>query len=824
VLNGSEEKMKTITRGLLPLAVVWLDVPAFAHASESSHTLEVGQAFVTGLTNPSPEKGQAVEYSSGVMSRKVFGGTNADIIPIGASSTTATLPGASVGDRFRLALADNDGSTSSPSSRKRSTRSADDKGTLEEIVVTAQKRDERLMDVPVSITAISGERLDELQVNSLSDLAGYVPGMTVLSGGRPGDRQLILRGLSTGLSVTTPSLVGTYVDDIPIGSSGPAGRPGMWGLDLMPYDFSGVEVLKGPQGTLYGSNSMGGLLKYTLRKPSLTEFEARVGSNVETVDYSDDGPTWAARAMVGAPIVEGKLGVRLSGFYRDNSGYTDNWLTQEDDVDSSKQKGGLALALWQPTETIAVRATVMAQNVDSASNSVVDIDPVTQRPLYGRYTNSAYLATPTVSETLLYAIGVDWDLSFGRVSSSTSWSQLTSEYSDDLTPFFGPLCAAFCPDYPFADALARFDGTIETKKFTQEVRLASIKDQKVQWMVGGYYTNEDVLETQSLPTLTPSGDQLPDRNNLFTLVSDGDYEEAAAFVNGRFKFTDRFDVGGGLRYSRYELQNYFSPTGGPFGAGSVAETRKLDTQNVTTWMADARYFLDPKVMFYGRVATGYRPGNQGVVIPAIGYSGTVKADHTRNYELGLKGEFSEQNLAFDVSLYSVDWTDIQINQVLSGLSVGANGGEARSKGVELSVTYLPIQSLQVTSGVTYTDAELTQDAPGVGGLDGDQLPGSPEWAGSVTVDYRRLLGYETELLLGSGYRYRGAVPAGFGVNRVQLDSQETVDAYVGVNVDAAEIKLYAKNVFNDYSYVNGYASRRFASIPRTFILSVDYSF
>ena len=176
-------------------------------------------------------------------------------------------------------------------------------GQLEEVVVTAQKRAEKLMDVPSAITAVSGDRLEALQVSSLADLANYVPGLSVVAGGAPGYRQIVIRGLNTNYNNdTTGPMVGTYIDDLPVGSSSYISRGAQYGVDLNPYDIERVEVLKGPQGTLYGANTMGGLVKFSLRRPDLTQFHAGGGGDLQSIDGSGR-PSGGARAFVNLPLI-----------------------------------------------------------------------------------------------------------------------------------------------------------------------------------------------------------------------------------------------------------------------------------------------------------------------------------------------------------------------------------------------------------------------------------------------------------------------------------------------------------------------------------------
>jgi iron complex outermembrane receptor protein len=415
-----------------------------------------------------------------------------------------------IGDRIRVAQADQGGIASDSSVRQRNDQASKRNPDWdEEVVVTAQKRTEKLLDVPDSVSAISGERLVSLQVNSLTDLANYVPGMSIEAGGAPGYRTIVIRGLSTGYNnVTTGALVATYIEDLPVGDSTAGARGGQYGLDLNPYDIERIEVLKGPQGTLYGANAMGGLVKYSLRRPDLRQFEGSVGADSEHIEGSGR-PSWRARGAVNVPIVMDKLAVRLSAFHNDNAGYIDNVALGTKHVNHSTQNGGQATLLWQPTDHLAVRAMILAQDINADNMTEVTLNGATLQPLYGPRTVSMLFPGPYRQKTRIYSLGIDWNLDFATLTSSTGWSRINTTENEDLTVPFG----SFTPGHP--DALAPFFLSLQSSKFVEEVRLTSPENQRIQWMLGGYYTKEQNWARQYLPTFTPSYMPLPVADLLY---------------------------------------------------------------------------------------------------------------------------------------------------------------------------------------------------------------------------------------------------------------------------------------------------------------------
>ena len=700
---------------------------------------------------------------------------------------------------------------------------------LEEIVVTAQKRSERSLDVPASITAISGDRLETLGVNSLADLADYVPGLTVSSSGAPGFRYVVIRGLNVPNAQAAP-LVGTYVDDMPVGSTTADARGGLFGIDLNPYDVEDVEVLKGPQGTLYGSNAMAGLIKYKLRKPDLTSFDGSVGVDTAYIDGSgrvNEG----IRGAVSVPLISNSLAVRVSGFFNDNAGYIDNVGTGIKDANHSTESGGRATLLWQVTDKLSLQATVLAQDVDAADLTTVTVNGSTYLPLNGSYSTSSLFPQPFVQQSRNYALTANWDLDFASFTSISSWSRVNSSLSEDFTiPF------AQYTGYP--GAIDLYEIATRASKFVEEMRLASPSNRRLQWMLGFYYTRENDDEDDNWPAFTSSYVPLPSQYNLLISTSNTTYKETAGFGNVTFKFTDRFDIGGGVRYSTYTQDN-FQTSIGIFGAPS--ELAAPPSVGVASWMGNVRFHLDRDSMLYARVATGYRPGGYNEPGTIAGYAIPLSSqpDRTVTYEVGLKGEYFDRRLGIDGSIFHINWTNMQL-VLTNSAQVGylGNVGAASSSGFELTTNYQVMKGLRLDATLGFTNAHLTEDAVTAGGRTGEQLPLSARWVGSLTADYSRPLNERASLILGGGYRYRDSIinqfsetPGTWPANpAVPMSPQNIVDLYGGLTVRRATVKLYGRNVFNNHSYtglqyIANPLEPKFVPIqPATIGLSVDYRF
>lgn len=269
-------------------------------------------------------------------------------------------------------------------------RTTTETATAEEVVVTANKREENIQEVPSSVSVINDVELDNLHATQLTDYAPYVPGLQVNSLGTPGQVTIALRGLAP---ISSGSTVSTYIDEIPVGSSGIYQRATAFQLDLLPYDIRRVEILRGPQGTLYGANSLGGLLKYVTLDPNLTQYEFRFGGGVSGVEGSDDA---GSDVHIGGnvPLINGQLGARLSYSRNELPGFIDNVVNGAKDINSANQQSALASFLWQPNDAITIRLLALGQRIESDGNSIVALDPKTREPLFGDLTNEVFVDEP----------------------------------------------------------------------------------------------------------------------------------------------------------------------------------------------------------------------------------------------------------------------------------------------------------------------------------------------------------------------------------------------------------------------------------------------
>jgi outer membrane receptor protein involved in Fe transport len=704
----------------------------------------------------------------------------------------------------------------------------------EDIVVTAQKRSEKLTEVPLAIAVVSSEALANRGATTLADIVSNVPGVAITNGGAPGINTVIIRGLATSSSNSfNAPLVVTYIDDQPTGASAGGfggARGGAYTLDLMPYDVDKVEILRGPQGTLYGANAMGGILKYALKRPDLNDVEVRAGGDVSHT-ASSGGFDWGVRAAANVPLIEDRLALRVSGYTRETAGWVDNIGINRKNSNSTRTTGGRASLLFVPTDRLDIEASVLLQRIRSDDNSTITMDGQTGQPAFGRYIRSTKYAETYGQDAENYAVRINWDLDFATLTSSTSYARMKYDQMLDLSGI------AYVPTEPTALIPYRFVNRL--KKLTQETRLTSDDAGRFSWMIGSFFTRESPNEFNDFRAFSDYDVPLAPPNNILLLGttpgSRNKYTEWGAFANGTYRLSDTFDVGAGIRYGENRTKGCDSGFTGIYGNGGTYACQSRPWDGVTTWMVNARYHFQPDAMFYGRIATGYRPGGGCDTCgnPLLGVPPTYDPDRLTNYELGIKGMFFDRRLQFELSAFYIDWTDIQLRVTnAQGFSYAGNGDTARSRGVEINASHAVTDALKLGGYVSYTDAELTADAPGVGGKDGDRLPGSAPWAGGVMADYGREVGVDTKLIAGVAYRYKDAVNgqlAGTG-QPYRMGAHSVVDLYGGVEFGNTAVRVFVKNLLNERAYTGlAFLTDRtrplFAPVqPFTVGLSIDQAF
>jgi len=676
---------------------------------------------------------------------------------------------------------------------------------IETVIVTASRRSESLQNVGGQVTALTAADLAQMHANSFADFANTVPGLSFASGG-PTNNLIAIRGVTTG-GTQLGSAVGLYLDDVPLGASTQFGL-GFQSFNINVFDLSRVEVLNGPQGTLYGANALGGAIKYVTAPPDLESFDARAeveGSDTAHGSYND-----GLRAMVNIPLFDGTAAIRIDGLQEYDSGYTQDPDHDRKDVGSGQTFGGRVSFLWQVTPDVDVRLSAFTQKIDGDGADVSFRNFVTHQPVEGPYDQSYALAQPSSNTLNLYSGVVNWNLNWAKLTSVTGYQVNRGTYESDLTPLYDFLLAAFgVGATPFGLPV-----NDTTRKFTEEVRLASPDNKSFEWVIGGYYDRETTDESVDLVDGATANGELPVYNALpFYGFLPSSYRELAVFADGTYYFADNLDLTLGVRYSAQD-QNYQSNISTLLlfpNYATIYHYQAGSNGGVATYLFNPRWRIDDDTMIYAKVSSGYRPGGPNFVLPPpFGQvPASFKPDNLWNYELGEKSTLFDGKATFDFDVFDIEWNGMQATDNVGGINQLVNAGDARVLGAESSFNYRILSDLTVGGSAAYTDAYLTTPSPVLGVLtSGARLPLSPKFNFALTGTYT----YE----IGGGYSgavnlsdvYVGGRDAGYNVSPADAfagtgNPLYKLAAYNTVNLGLAfflphnmELDAYLKNVFD----------------------------
>jgi iron complex outermembrane recepter protein len=716
--------------------------------------------------------------------------------------------------------------------------SADD-ATLQEITVTAERRSESLQDVPAAITAISGESLDALHLQGNADLAQQVPSLAfdVLS---PGETTLTIRGLGTSYGLEPA--VSYYLNETPLDvrTDGYTGAP-----DIDFFDVDRVEVLRGPQGTLYGSSSMGGAIRVLTAQPNFSAF----GVNAEIGGSAMDGGGYGylAKSAVNIPL-SSDLAVRVVGAYEYVPGYinrvipgdfadphpTNDTLAQQR-VNDAELTSGRIILTWKPTDTLTITPSLVYSQIEAGNNSQY----YTNLP---DFTTAGYHPSPQTSRLTVGNLLLTDELGFAQFLSSTSVLSHDVDTCADFTLFFANLAPLYGlpypPNTPGTDCL-----TSTNPGFTQEFRFTSAADQRLRWVAGAFFSHDSqhsIEMTDSAAFADAIGQT--GSSNLYTFDQSVVDQQAAVFADLTFKVSSKWELTAGDRY--YELRDSLENVQtGAFAAPSQPLVHAKASGNSPRFVISYHFLSD--ALLYATAAKGYRPGGPNVGLPSnIGctltnaYQPLYDPDSVWNYELGAKTEFLERRLAVNVAAYRIDWTNVQqaVTDPGCGSLFVANVGSARSKGAEAEINFKLTPELLLSVSGSYTDAVYESIAgpfqSAVAVSAGDPVPDVPRQKLFVAGDYTRQIG-DYSGFLHLDWSHQGSVPTGFTFKATR-PAYSAVDAALGVRREHYEVSIYGHNLTNSvgvlfiqqstvYSYGNVFDTQ-IATPPRTVGVNIALHF
>ncbi len=677
---------------------------------------------------------------------------------------------------------------------------------LEEIVVTATRRSERLQDVPVSVLAFSQEKLDSQGLKNIDDLARLSPGLNfqrngMSSAGNYNDEgsDINIRGVDSTAGTST---TGIYIDDTPIQTR----HIGFGSINAFPelFDLDRVEVLRGPQGTLFGAGAEGGVVRFISPEPDLNKPTGYARADVAATDGGS--PSYEGGVAYGAPIIEDVLAFRASVSYRRDGGWVDrvdytlapnaavpylptpvyNGDTTETNSNSWNTMTARLAVKWKVNDALEITPSVYFQRLQISDTAAYWVG--ISNPSSNVYLNGNAGTNPSDDPFTLTAIKVQWDLGFAALFSNTAYYDRNQQAISDYTQYLRATWASFgeLPNsYPQPGDRGWATFQDNQRNFYEEIRLASKDtDARMIWNAGVFYSHlsENVPENIYDPTLndevnayTPPPVPVPVCTAALPcpggLIYNGPVDsvidkQIAAFGELAFKLTDTFKATAGVRFSKLDYTGSVAETGGFLGTTIITESSANETS--VTPKAVLSWQPDHDNLMYVSAAKGFRPGGLNVGVgdicqsnlTSLGISqvpGQYSSDSLWSYELGSKNTFFDHTLQIDASFFYIDWTNIQQNVYLPacGEQFTANLGKAKSEGGDLEVLYKPISALTFDLTAAYTDARLTKTScAGSQSYDDATLSCISSAAGAVPS---RPIATDGDALLGAPWSFTGAV-------------------------------------------------------------------
>lgn len=704
--------------------------------------------------------------------------------------------------------------------------------SLEEITVTARKTAQSINDVPLSITAVSGEDLERQGFMAFEEFATSVPSLSFGSGGesRGSGRTIAIRGIASGGGVNLGETTGFYIDDTPL----------PFAVDPKFIDVDRIEVLRGPQGTLYGARSMGGTVKIVTKKPDSTAWS---GNLKATFSNTKDGDSnWGVQSVINMPLVDEVLAARVVAFRNEQGGVQDRYIpstgVRHEDVDNEDSTGVTASLAWTPTENLEIIPNIMYQKTDSDGFPFADIEA--DNNVQVRAFDVAELYE---DEWILPNLTVNYDLGWGKLTYSGSHFDRDFTDGEDWSEFVVLLTDAIFgvafdqPSVIYKDQEEQVD--------SHEIRIATNLDGNMQFIGGVFYSEKEL--SRVFDATTPG---YADATGTTDLLFDGGAhtvtEETALFGELSIDLSDAATLilGGRLFDSEIEVDVI---TGGLLGSG-VPRSGSVEDDGFTPKVS-LQYAVNDDAMVYGLAAKGYRLGGVNFTIPtsascstpadlaqydALGAGPDFDSDSLWNYELGAKTSWLDKRLQLNAAVYYIDWEDIQQAVNVCGFNLVVNAGQAKSIGAELEITARPSDNLELGFNVSYTNAELSEDVPLIGD-DGDKVKHVPDWQTSGYAEY------SFPALGGIGF-VRGSfayVGEAFSTFQPELEPLRIQDAYtdvglrLGLEVDSWEASLFADNLLDERRSFGANTSaavefpgrpRLGVNRPRTIGMQLKYNF
>lgn len=693
--------------------------------------------------------------------------------------------------------------------------------TTGDIVVTASKRETALADTPMSLTVIDAQAIVDTGSRDFSDIAKLVPGLSFTDAG-PGNKRYALRGLQ---SAGEPE-VALYYDEVPIaGLPGASLDTGDSQLDLKLVDIERIEVLRGPQGTLYGNGSMGGAIRILSRRPEFDRADATIGVGAALTDRG--GPSVRTDAVVNLPIVRDKLALRLVGYAQSDGGWIDNRpistiaLRQIDrsDINWERTYGGRASLKFQSSPGWSITAIASFQRLKTG-------DAFETYPTFAiggdPYVAKSFVRRPWTDHAEVFNLIAEGDLGFASLVATGSYQHRYLQRNIDTTRFvltqfgcneftFGQTCFGppIVPADSYSDEFA--------SSWSSEVRLTSKGAGPFQWTAGAFWqdtTTGRLLQVASvnqagLVDLDSTGMAL---RRIFARQNRDTFAQYALFGEASYTLYRGLTATLGLRWFHSDrtdqqviLQQFFP------GAPTGAQPFQRFAQSALFKKAELSY-KSPAGLIFAQAAQGFRAGGPnypgGFALTAPPY----RADSVWDYEIGYRGTFLDNRLRLDAAIFDIEWSNLQqlIPQAL--FTYITNGARARSRGFEAEVAWSPVRTVDLSAAVTYNDARLVGPQPvsvdpASQIFDGDPLANVPDWTARGGISFKRGVGQHLQLLVrfdGVYQSSRATAVAMANPAYFRLPGYSLFDGHLALVANAKwRVSLDVTNLFNRFAAVSG---------------------
>jgi iron complex outermembrane receptor protein len=750
-------------------------------------------------------------------------------------------------------------------------RTGERNDALEEIVVTAEKRSSTVQDTPISMTAMSGEMMQQEGIYDLSKVIQSVPGISQRTAGS-GQTELEMRGLSS--SGGAAPTVGFYLDDYPL-SPPAAALNGKVVVDPDLFDLSRVEVLRGPQGTLYGSGSMGGTVKLVTNAPKLNDLEGAVEAT--GASQSGGGFNRGGNLMLNVPLINDLLAMRV--VLTDK--YTDGWIsryvlgdnfpfptnpgpcgagplvgctrgnvtavTPEEIVPRinwERLQGGRVGFLVQPNDALKIDATAMYQKISMGGYDEYDLPPGNPEAHYQPFNNFE----PFFDEFRLYGVTITYDLSFAQLTSATAYYSREESQTSDVSEAMYSVVGLFGVTIPGYLQIP-FNETDSTRQTSEELRLASTGGGPFQWIGGLFFSKFESIFSEynasaPLAFISVGGAAANPDGIIYQAHNPYHMKQYAAFGEGTYAFTDSLKLTTGVRYYKFDSTADEETAGFATDSGNAGATYNSFSQSNSGLnpKATLSYEQNHDLTVYGTIARGFRPGGINQQIPSsicIISPETYGSDNTWNYEVGEKARMLDNRLVLNADIFYIKWKQVQqiVNQPC-GYPLTVNAGDAESYGPEIELSALLTPQLTLTFSGTYTHSALTSVNPAVTAVDPSLASGLPilnvpKYTETTSLTYMTPVSDTYKFMARANNSYVGE-STDIEYTYATLPAYDLVGLRFGLVSDKLSGYIFSDNLTNKraelginttgFSWTIPSLERVVTNQPRTIGIDVKYSF